>query len=400
MRRLMAILQALLAGSGLSLALVYFVGRIATDRFRWSQYLSWVPTVVYLAALLVPIVFALTAGWVGRKWEADHAWYTPESRARSRWPVWLTRACLICLLLGVLHLGWSECRLYRYIVRPAAPASASLVVVHWNVTYVEPPRWEEYVSALRATLSRAEPPDVVVITNPTWGPDLDRLSAALGPEYRTVRAGVFALSTRLPIVRKGSASLGIPSFDQPGALLDSDNQHDQTMGELLPSWSPIPRVGGSTHDPGNVMFAELDATASLGRHVVIYAMDLPSDVRLSRYANALKAAARLADLRAAGPAPFPGPDVIVGDFNTPRGSASLAVLTPGMTHAYEQAGRGYAATWPREHRGSEGQRLPNRFPIFHLDHVFVSSAFRAIRYELLDPKIGEHLVQRAVILKK
>lgn len=401
MRRIAALTQMLLAGAGLAVIIVYLVSRIATDRFLWTQYVYWVPTVAYLAALVVPIMLALMVGWVGRKWNAEFANLEINSKRPNPWPRRLTRVCLVCLLLGVVRVVWSECKVYRYIWRPSVVKESSLVIVHWNVTYVEPPRWGEYVTALSETTANRTPPDAVVITNPTWGPDLEKLSAAFGPGYRTVRIGVFSLSTRLPIVRTGWSSLGIPGYAGGGALLDTKNQHDLTSGELLPSYSPIPRVGGSINDPGNVMFAELDATETLGRHIVVWAMDLPSDVRLSRYADAKSAVQKIESLKTSTDRPpFPEPDMIVGDFNTPRGSASLSLLAPGMTHAYEQAGRGYAVSWPREHRGSEGQRIPNAFPIFHLDHMFVSRAFRATRYELLDPKIGEHLLQRAVIQKK
>ncbi|MBC7770962.1 MAG: hypothetical protein H7210_00570 [Pyrinomonadaceae bacterium] len=401
MRRIAAFTQMLIAGLGLGIVLVYLVGRIATDRLLWTQYLYWVPTAVYLAALTIPILFAVMVGWVGRKWEADHTyWTTPLNRA-SRWPVRLTWACALCLLLGMLHIAWSECKVYRYIVRPAARNTPSLIIVHWNTTVVEQSRWGQYVDALRAATSPQQTPDVVIITNPTWGQDLLKLSAALGPDYQTVRVGVFALATRLPIIRTGWSTLDIPGYKQPGAMFDTKNQHDLTSGELLPSYSPISRVGGSIVDPGNVMFAELDAAGTLGGHFVIWAMDLPSDVRLSRYASAKKAAEKIQSLKtSAERSPFPPPDMIVGDFNTPRGSASLALLAPGMTHGYQQAGRGYAASWPRDHAGPHGERIPNRFPFFHIDHMFVSPDFRASNYALLDPKIGEHYLQRAVIQRK
>ncbi|KAB2969243.1 MAG: hypothetical protein F9K18_01670 [Thermoanaerobaculia bacterium] len=40
------------------------------------------------------------------------------------------------------------------------------------------------------------------------------------------------------------------------------------------------------------------------------------------------------------------PDLVVGDFNAPRRSRALARLPAGWRHAYDEAGSGWGATWP------------------------------------------------------
>jgi endonuclease/exonuclease/phosphatase family metal-dependent hydrolase len=119
----------------------------------------------------------------------------------------------------------------------------------------------------------------------------------------------------------------------------------------------------------------LDATAELGRPITVYAVDLPSDPNRPRFEIA-----RTARRMLGGAAP-PPPDLVVGDFNMTRGSASVKALFPGLTHAYDQAGRGYGATFRRG------------FPLYHLDHTLLSGAVTATDYTLVDLGSGRHLGQ-------
>jgi hypothetical protein len=73
---------------------------------------------------------------------------------------------------------------------------------------------------------------------------------------------------------------------------------------------------------------------------------------------------------------------VVGDFNMTRGSTSMNALFPGFAHAWDQAGRGYGATFPRG------------FPLYHLDHTLLADTVQATDYTLVDLGIGRHLAQR------
>ena len=79
------------------------------------------------------------------------------------------------------------------------------------------------------------------------------------------------------------------------------------------------------------------------------------------------------------------PDVIVGDFNIVRGSASLAHLFPGYRHAYDEAGRGYGASFLRS------------LPLYHIDNMLLGPNVRAQSYRLHYPGFGWHWVQVAEI---
>jgi hypothetical protein len=119
----------------------------------------------------------------------------------------------------------------------------------------------------------------------------------------------------------------------------------------------------------------LDATATLGRILTVYAIDLPSEPRRSR-ADVARDLRRILDQTVSEP-----PDVVVGDFNMTRNSAAMAIAFPDLEHAYNQAGWGYAASF---HRG---------FPLYHIDHTLVDESVRAVDYELIDIGMGRHLVQ-------
>ncbi|MHC4129139.1 MAG: endonuclease/exonuclease/phosphatase family protein [Planctomycetota bacterium] len=126
----------------------------------------------------------------------------------------------------------------------------------------------------------------------------------------------------------------------------------------------------------NIAIFRIDAGARLGRPIVLLAVDLPSDPKRARHGIALTAR-RMLDAVAAPP-----PDIVVGDFNMTRGSASVQALFPGLAHAYDQAGRGYGATFRRG------------FPLYHLDHTLLSGTLTATDYAVVDLGIGRHLGQR------
>ena len=119
----------------------------------------------------------------------------------------------------------------------------------------------------------------------------------------------------------------------------------------------------------------VDTTATLGRPITIYAVDLPSEPGLARGGIADRVRAMLDDANA------PPPDIVVGDFNMTRGSASLEAIFPDLSHAWDQAGRGYGATFHRN------------FPMYHLDHTLLAETVRAGSYDLVNLGVGRHLVQ-------
>jgi endonuclease/exonuclease/phosphatase family metal-dependent hydrolase len=82
------------------------------------------------------------------------------------------------------------------------------------------------------------------------------------------------------------------------------------------------------------------------------------------------------------------PDLVIGDFNIPRGSASFDAIFPAMQYAFNQAGHGYGASYNRTWL----------LPLYHIDHILIGRGFKATRYDLIDPGVGRHLAQVAWIV--
>ena len=381
MRRVATLMRTASVLLGILLAACYGVGRLVTDEWHTTQYLFWTPSLAYMGTLGVLTLLALVTR--RRRRASSGARSRRNGGGLAGWRV------LALLLLGVLaHTSLFEWRAYRYVTGlPSAPPERTIRVMHWNMTYTPPYFWDRYITGV----GRAPRPDVLVVTNPTLKNDLDQMAAALGPEYTAARCGIFAVFTRFPILERASATLGVPAAltgraSPPGMTQPDADTEPRT--DYLPEWSPIPRTGSNMYDPGYAMCVHLDATAALGREVVLWGVDLPSQPRAWRMQTSGAAAERLdLLLNAAADAPhkFDAPDIILGDCNTPRGSASLRLISRGFPHAFDQAGRGPVASWPR------------RRALFHIDHIFVGPGLRAVSYRTLDLGISEHRAQTAEI---
>jgi hypothetical protein len=148
---------------------------------------------------------------------------------------------------------------------------------------------------------------------------------------------------------------------------------------------------------GYVMPVTLDTTVVLGRPITVWFIDLPSDPFIFRWELARFAQARIEEFKTqtnprTGTPLLPDADLILGDTNVPRGSASLGLITaaagPGFEHAFDQAGRGLVATWPRA------------WPALHIDHAFVAPWLRAAGYWVGEPPVSDHLFQIIDIEKR
>ena len=70
--------------------------------------------------------------------------------------------------------------------------------------------------------------------------------------------------------------------------------------------------------------------------------------------------------------------VILGDFNTPADSAHFELLRRSHVNAFEEAGAGYAASWP------------GFAPLLTLDQIWVSAPARVQHCELGWTLISDH----------
>jgi len=343
--------------------LVKWVGEAVSDRYQWSQWPEWTPNVLVVAGALSLI----TVGWVLRRIAVIAARPAGLERAGGR-------PGAIAWALLVLHAGYTivvDAPFYRS--RAAAPGSLddSLRVAFWNVGAAEQPGWEQEV------MNSA--PDLVVLVGLSTRDSIPPALARMFAEKRLVYERFTVLSSR-PLSRFGFTNLNI----MPGSGFDPR----------------LPKGVRANHDPGAAMYLEVRVGNDPDELLTVWIVDLPSDISLSRERVAREARAAIdgfdgqrlirseqsswtveTDTGFTGNPGFPTPDLIIGDFNIPRGAASLEHLRNGYPDAFEQAATGYMASWPR------------RFPMWHLDQAFIGPRWRAWGYDLRSTGSGSHLMQ-------
>jgi hypothetical protein len=345
--------------------IIWTTGALLSDRTLGSQYAAWLPTWCALAAAAPP----LALGW----------FLSTQRRARpsETLPTRAARRVALALWLGTLIALAFEWRVHRYIFAPPVPAE-HLRLVAWNPAIDFLDSFSQHVADMQ--------PDIVAIANRPAFTDWALIRDAVGGARSTVRYGRLSLVSGPRVLRWGGTSLGITG-SQPRTN----------------RWSG----GGSvTIDQGEALYVLLDARSGpLGRDLVVWLVDFPSEPTIWRPYMMRQAAKAMAEFR--GPSyqrsdggldvelfpaeagvGFPPPDIIVGDFNTPRGMWSLSLLHPDMRSAYADSGRGPAASWP------------TRLPILAIDHTFIAPWLRAARYELRQLHAGGHLPQVVDLVKR
>lgn len=356
----------LLAGLVLGGLLLHATGRVLTDRAWWSQYLWWIPAVVSIVLATGGLVVSHGAAWLAR-------WL--DARASSR----VGRR-----VRGIAWIGVAAALAHALFVEWRPPGGEDLIpreerfrVAYWNFSYHGEAGWERPATNLDPDLF------VTLAGSCTSG---DGITRWLGDGRDYFFDTTFVVASKAPVVCWAFVDLKI----RQGQGID-------------PRQADFVRHG---RDPGRGAILLIDARERLGRDLVVWLIDLPSDLSLWRDAVTREAAAAMlerpayakvlnADRRSFRRVPmtdewaerFQRPDLIVGDFNIPRGSASLRHLARGAENAFDQAGEGYSASFPR------------RFALWHLDQVFVTRPLRAVRYEVITPFSGSHRLQVADVVR-
>lgn len=356
MRRIRTV-SSLLAFFGSSVvSTAWLLSRLASDRWLWSQYPWWTPTWIYGAAALALLGIA----WL----------VAPRARrARRISPQRVATVGVACL---VAWWALVECRVYRWPAREslaqAAERPGGLRVLFWNSAALLQADYETWLNAV--------PSDLAIVANPTWGKSFSPAAERYGRPW-FIPAQRFVIFSRYPVLRYGYTDLGLHGRQQ------------------VPMGNGVLEAPRGGVDPGHALWMELDTNAALGRPIVVWVIDLPSDQNLSRRLAAEQAARAMQAWEGPALVPdgrggiqgnepasgFPTPDLVIGDFNSPRGSYSLTLLGPDLTNAYDQAGAGYVATYPRQ------------FPLLHIDQAFTGPTLRATDYRIIDPGRGRHLMQ-------
>ncbi|GAB4385990.1 MAG: hypothetical protein Kow0022_13820 [Phycisphaerales bacterium] len=325
---------------------VWVMGQVLTDEYRFSQYAWWLP---------VPILLAVCWPMVAASWVLE--------RCSARLGGYQLRPVLSAALLGItLWFVFGVGRFHR-LVWPRG--SGSIRLVYWNLAVDgEANGAGEVVLGLD--------PDVAVVANPRWDQTRKRLFDAMR--------------------RLGSVSAVPEGEPEPNRFVFTDEIALATRGQIR-RWGSV-RFGVGGRDDfehrGVIVFAQLADLAP--EPITIWVVDLPSDPTLWRM-DVMKEAQQAIGawsgpdfvagegggwVRRVQAEPFPKPDVVVGDFNTPRGSASLKILIGDRQNAWKAQGRGFGYTWPRERA------------LLAIDQCFVGPALRVRGFRTLDPGMGRH----------
>ena len=306
-----------------------------------------------------PLLRATAHGLTGLAALVVLAWVTghllSDRAAWSQWLLWLPTPAALGAALGALALAlrpartralrrrriaaWAAAAAFlattfalveHRLLRPA-PAREGFMVVHWNVS--------EHLIDVGTPFDerlRGWDADLTILTDANWTPWRAEMRDWLGEEHHPRQRRPFAILTRHPIV----------------AL--------RTLARA---------------DDISLVLLEIETPVIPDRPLVMLLVDLPSEPRLPRHAIAARARRYLAEAEA------PEPDVVIGDFNMTRGSASARSIFPGMRHAFRDGGHGYVATFPRA------------VPLYHIDHVLLAGTVRAARYDVIDAGFGRHRAQ-------
>jgi hypothetical protein len=263
---------------------------------------------------------------------------TEKLERRARWAISLL--LLVAYLVGIEH---------RFLRTPPE-SPQGLHIVHWNA-------WPDGDEPKELFLDQplSLDPDIIILTDawflPWWQQSREWV-AEHGGVARSIRP--FTVISRIPLITA---------------------RHLVSKDEII------------------IVLLEFDATEQLGRTLRVYAVDMPSELKLVRL-DLAKEARRLLneverqfaidrdDSQSADTA-IPGlaPDLVIGDFNTTRESVAMRTMFPRMRHAFNEAGHGYGATFFRV------------CPLYHIDHVLLGDSILATRYDIIDPSVGRHRMQ-------
>jgi len=209
-------------------------------------------------------------------------------------------------------------------IEEAAPAGKKATIVHWNVCYGLL-GWGGVGEALREIQA-----DIYVLSEAIWLNDVRLIEHRLPPGFEV------AVSYGMVIAARGGVHDLRQLVNEEGTRIFSA------------SWN---------HE---------------GRNVEILVVDLGSDPFCARDPKLNRVVGFIRER---------SPDIVVGDFNSPRRSLALAALPDGYCHAYDVAGRGWGYTWP------------TLCPIFAIDQCIVGPRIVPHRYDLESSLHSDHRMQ-------
>lgn len=358
----------------------WLIGAIMSDRTVWSQWLSWIPTTATVAGMGL----CVAGSWCAARLARGVAPRSPApgvdpKKAKRTSAFWMRRVAFVLTLgLGVYMVG-IQWHLWRLVVRAPLPAGKVCTLLYWNHAGNWSLSWMD-------TTSR-ELSDITVLNAPRYWEYMPQLMEKIGKEhtekYHYQRVDSYAVISRWPIVRWAKIDLNLPTI--------------QT--KLDPYANVYER--GWYWNRGGACWIEFDTKDALGKNLIAWIIDMPSDPRLHREEIARIGGQTIRSWNGApmerGPVGqfmaskqkmtgFPEADVIFGDFNIPRGARSLRHLVGDARGAFEEVGVGAGGTYPA------------RVPLLGIDQIFTRGDTTAATYRVFHPGFGMHKAQQATLV--
>jgi hypothetical protein len=349
----------------------WFVGRVLTDRYLWSQFLWWMPT---------PHTLVVVSCLLGFSWALQRSSRSDRKRAGMA-PAGRLGVDHLALRVGwvaalVMLATWLvvEVRVHRVVLGRSVPVVAkSMRFAAWNVSVTRLPDLDQRVRVMR--------PDVMLLSNAPPFTPITPTREAMGSGASVAAVGRLTLLSRYPVLTYAWVKLDVTGA-RPKTLRWKEGSVTLT-------------------DRGEALLVLLDTRGWNGSETCVWLLDLPSDPlvprermmrevhdAISRFTGPVyRRAANGLDLPVPAPestlARLRTPDIIAGDMNTPRGSRSLRWLGSGMRHAAYDAGWGWRRTWPRSS------------PMWAIDNMLIAPSVRATSYAPHDAGGHQHLAQVA-----
>jgi hypothetical protein len=335
LNRLAGVLAAFIGGLPVAVALSWIAARAVGERSVATQPMAWIP----VEALFAACVLLVAMGWMLRVTLS-----TGPTRLNLLFKLGLLATTLSGF--GVVFGAWN---LHRMFSPVRTTDDSALDLIYLNLSAKPMPSW----GAMSAQA------DILVIANAQWREDLQPAWSWIGgdeQERDALTTGRCTVMTRHRIVRYATVSL---EFD-----------------ELWPA--------GVEPQRGWVCAVEL--ITRQGQPVCLWVVDMPSSPLLPRrkamrfameQIRSWTGAATVMDqqgIRTTEPmAGLPLPDLVVGDFNTPRWSASLDAFSSkrvlDLTEVSAAVGHGPSGTFP------------SPWSVLPIDLVFTGPQWRGLDHQ-------------------
>jgi hypothetical protein len=374
-----------------ALLVAWWFAIITTDVTLLGQFLFWGHPLLIVGAGVMLVLAAIVRFFGG----APRPW-------AFRWRAGILALCSLLMAASVLRV---PALFHSSDVLPPGGAGKTLDILHWNRNVFNRQSFSVLQQNLRdMDKEGGKGPDIFLISMENIHEQLVGLDEMFGGsvggpgsglEQRNVfhvNNGMEKVYSRVPVVsaRRFFVPLSTPDPTDP-AVLEKVEVPTWAKGIIRRAFRTFglkPRSVEVVED-ADFLVLVFDTRAKLGHLTTVYWIDLPSNPVAPRMSIARRVAARIAQVQRSsqGFEACPPPDIIVGDFNIPRSSASLSVITGPMRALSDDAGVGPLASWPRPRE------------LLHIDLAFAAEGWKCSTYQLIDMGESEHFAQRFIVWK-